>query len=404
MLKVPTSTEHYRLARRARAFEADPWGAEVPGGQHPDPIYFGNGAPAAEIQPLDRLQRAAERAWIEVGGKLGYGEREGWLPLRELIAERMVLRGVNVEPDDLFVTNGSQQGIDLLARMFLDPGDSIIVEAPTYIGAMQVFDAYEATYISCPVDEFGLCTDALAEILRTTNPVPKLLYTIPTFQNPTGHSMTLERRRELLELTEAYGVIVVEDDPYGEIYFSSEAPAPALRSLSDRVVYLGSFSKTIAPALRVGWTIAPADLIPLLIIAKEGADIHSNRIETRIVYHTATDFLDDHVGRIRGYYRDRRDLLFDSLTTHMPDQITFRRPQGGFFVWCDLPPGTSAEELLEFAASFGVAFLPGSWFYPGYAGPAEGMRLSYSSLPIERIPEGAKRLAAATEAFLSGKR
>lgn len=404
MPKILKSTGDYRLARRAKAFEHNPWAAaEDVTGQHPDPIYFGNGAPAPEIQPLERLQWAAEQAWEEVGGKLGYGELEGWEPLRELIAERMALRGVSVGASDLFVTNGSQQGIDLLARMFLDPGDSIIVEGPTYIGAMQVFDAYEASYLTCPVDEHGLCTDALEEILRTTTPTPKFLYTIPTFQNPTGYSMTLERRERLLELTDRYGVIVIEDDPYGEIFFTPESPVAALRSLSNRVVYLGSFSKTIAPALRVGWTIAPADLMPLLLMAKEGADIHSNRIETRIVYYTAMGFLDHHVVAIRDFYRNRRDRLVEALTASMPESVAVRRPEGGFFVWCDLPEGASAVELLSAAAPYGAAFLPGSWFYPNFSGPEQGMRLSYSSLPEEKIGEGARRLAAATAAYLDGR-
>ncbi|MGD9712657.1 MAG: PLP-dependent aminotransferase family protein [Thermomicrobiales bacterium] len=401
MPKILKTTGDYRLARRSRAFEHNPWqAAEDLGGRHPDPIYFGNGAPAAEIQPLERLQWAAERAWVEVGGKLGYGELEGWLPLRELIAERMINRGVRVDVDSIVVTNGSQQGIDLIARLFLDPGDAIIVEGPTYIGAMQVFDAYEARYLTCPVDDHGLCTDELEQMLKTANPTPKLLYTIPTFQNPTGFTAREERRRRLLELTEQYGVIVVEDDPYGEIYFTEDPPASALRAMSDKVIYLGSFSKTIAPALRVGWTIAPADLMPLLLMAKEGADIHSNRIETRIVYYTAMGFLDDHVGEVRAFYRNRRDILASGLDASMTDRVAVFAPDGGFFVWCELPAEAIADDLLISAASYGVAFLPGAWFYPDYSGPGRGMRLSYSSLPEEKIEEGARRLGAAVGDYL----
>ncbi len=397
MPKLTLSTEKYRLARRSRAFEHDPWAAaEGLGKRHPDPIYFGNGAPAPEIQPLERLQWAAEQAWVEVGGKLGYGELQGWLPLRELISERMTLRGVTAGPDEISITNGSQQGIDLIAKLFLDPGDAVIVEGPTYLGAMQTFDAYEARYITCPVDEHGLCTDTLEEILLRENPAPKLLYTIPTFQNPTGFSMSIERRQKLLELTERYDVLVIEDDPYGEIYFTAEPPVMSLRAMSDRVVYLGTFSKTIAPALRVGWSVAPSDLIPLLHMAKEGVDIHSNRIETRLVYYAANDFIDDHVAEIRGFYRHRRDLLLDGLRQSMPERVKVSNPDGGFFVWCELPEEGSADQLLRLAADYGVAFLPGSWFYPDYAGPAHGMRLSYSSLPEEKIAEGARRLGEAT--------
>ena len=403
MPRIVKSSGNYRLARRSRAFEHNPWqAAEDLGGRHPDPIYFGNGAPAPEIQPLDRLQWAAEQAWVDVGGKLGYGELEGWLPLRELIAERMTKRGVHIGVEDLVVTNGSQQGIDLVARLFLDPGDLIIVEGPTYIGAMQVFDAYEAAYITCPVDEHGLCTDTLQEILESATPAPKLLYTIPTFQNPTGFSIHSERRHRVLELAEQYGVVVVEDDPYGEIYFTDQPPVDALRALSEQVIYLGTFSKTIAPALRVGWTIAPPDLMPLLLMAKEGADIHSNRIETRIVYYTAMGFLDDHVVKVREFYRHRRDMLASGLKESMPSSVEVCPAEGGFFVWCNLPDGASADELLVAAASYGAAFLPGAWFYPDYAGPDHGMRLSYSSLPEENIAEGARRLGEATSAYLKG--
>lgn len=401
MPRIHKSTGDYRLARRSRAFEHNPWqAAEDLGGRHPDPIYFGNGAPASEIQPLERLQWAAEQAWIEVGGQLGYGELEGWLPLRELISERMTQRGVHVGVDDVVVTNGSQQGIDLVARLFLDPGDAIVVEGPTYIGAMQVFDAYEASYITCPVDEHGLCADSFERILQTTSPAPKLLYTIPTFQNPTGFSISPERRQRILELAERYGVVVVEDDPYGEIYFTENPPASPLRAQSGRVIYLGTFSKTIAPALRVGWTIAPPDLMPLIHMAKEGADIHSNRIETRLVYYTAMGFLDDHVARIRGFYHRRRDLLVNALRNSLPAEIEICPADGGFFVWCNLPEGASADQLLTVAAEFGVAFLPGSWFYPDYAGPAGGMRLSYSSIPEPNIAEGARRLGEAAHVYL----
>ncbi len=401
MPRILKSTGNYRLARRSRAFEHNPWqAAEDLGGRHPDPIYFGNGAPAPEIQPLERLQWAAEQAWIEVGGQLGYGELEGWLPLRELITERMTRRGVKVGVDDIVVTNGSQQGIDLIARLFLDPGDAIVVEGPTYIGAMQVFDAYEASYITCPVDEHGLCADSFEQILKTTQPAPKLLYTIPTFQNPTGFSISPERRQRILELADRYGVIVVEDDPYGEIYFTENPPSDPLRAVSNKVIYLGTFSKTIAPALRVGWTIAPPDLMPLIHMAKEGADIHSNRIETRLVYYTAMGFLDDHVARIRDFYRHRRDLLVAGLRSSMPAEIEVCPADGGFFVWCNLPEGASADELLTVAADYGAAFLPGSWFYPDYAGPARGMRLSYSSIPEANIGEGARRLGEAAHAYL----
>jgi 2-aminoadipate transaminase len=392
------------LARRSRAFEVSPWSAAADlVGRHPDPIYFGNGAPAVDAQPIERLQWAAERAWADVRGSLDYGELEGYLPLRELIAERMTRRGISAGVNDIMVTNGSQQGIDLIARLYLDPGDSIVVEGPTYIGAMQTFDAYEANYLTCSIDEQGLCVDELERILMTAEPVPKLIYTVPTFQNPTGFSLSGDRRARMIELADAYDVLILEDDPYGEIYFGNQPPDPALRALSGRVVYLGSFSKIIAPGIRVGWTVAPPELMKLLLMAKEGTDIHSNRVMTRTVYHAATGFLDGHVASIRDLYRTRRDTLSAGLSSGMPDGVVISQPDGGFFIWCELPGESSADELLRFAADFGVAFLPGSWFYPPGAAEFNGMRLSYSSLPIDRLEEGARRLGAATTAFLAGR-
>jgi len=390
-----------RLARRSRAFETSPWSeaAELVG-RHPDPIYFGNGAPSVEAQPLQRLQWAAAKAWSEVGGSLDYGELSGFAPLRDHIVDRMSVRRITAGPDDIMVTSGSQQGIDLIAKLMLDPGDSIVVEGPTYIGAMQTFDAYEARYLTCSVDEHGLRIDELERILKAANPAPKLLYTVPTFQNPTGYSLSAERRAALLALADDYGVVVVEDDPYGEIYFTDRPPEPALRAWSDRVIYLGSFSKTIAPGIRVGWTAAPPEMMELLLMAKEGADIHSNRVMTRTVYHTATDFLDDHAVIIRRLYRDRRNTLVSALDAHMPPDVKISRPEGGFFVWCELPEGYSARGLLEIAAGFGVGFLPGSWFYPTGGGGQNGFRLSYSSLPMDRLTEGARRLGEATKAML----
>jgi 2-aminoadipate transaminase len=389
-----------QLARRARSFEASPWSdaADIVG-RHPDPIYFGNGAPCPDVQPSDRLAWAAERAWSDVRGQLDYGELAGYAPLRELIAERMRLRGIEASADDVLVTSGSQQGIDLAARLILDPGDTIVVEGPTYIGAMQTFDAYEARYLSCPVDEHGLDLDALEAILVEADPAPKLIYTVPTFQNPTGYSLSAERRGRLIELAERFGVLILEDDPYGEIFFDN-SPDSALRAKSDRVIYLGSFSKTIAPGLRLGWMVAPSDLMNLLYMAKEGIDIHADRVTTRTVFYTADDFLDAHVAMLRAFYRNQRDALLEALNASAPASVTVSQPQGGFFVWCELPDGYSANEMLHHAAETGVGYLPGSWFYPHGAGPQSGLRLSFSSLPGDRLREGGKRLGEAMQSFL----
>ncbi|MER3436713.1 MAG: PLP-dependent aminotransferase family protein [Chloroflexota bacterium] len=390
-----------RLARRSKAFEVSPWSAAWEAiADHPDGIYFGNGAPAPEVVPLERLKMAAARAWSEAGDSLDYGELEGYAPLRELIAERMKLRGVSVSPSDIMVTNGSQQGIDLIAKLFIDPGDAIIVEGPTYIGAMQVFDAYEAEYVVAPVDDEGIDVEGLARLLASTDVRPKLLYTVPTFQNPTGTSLSPARRAALLELSREYGFVVVEDDPYGELYYD-RPPEPALRAEDPSVMYLGTFSKTIAPALRVGWVIVPPALMDLMLMAKEGADIHTNRVVMRTVYHAAHGFLDEHVADLRTMYRRRRDALLEGLREHAPEGVRWITPRGGFFVWVELPNHLNADHLLPIAAAHGVAFLPGAWFYPGVERPASGLRLSFSALTAERIAEGTRRLGAAFQKYLA---
>lgn len=391
---------YWQRASRSRAFESSPWSEATDLiADRPDAIYFGDGAPAAEMQPFDRLREAAARAWEDAPGNLGYGELQGYAPLRELIADRMRHRGIVARADDVMVTNGSQQGIDLISRLMLDPGDPILVEGPTYIGAMQTFDAYEVDYVVMSMDEHGIDVVALEAQLDRLLRKPKLLYTIPAFQNPTGTAIGLERRAALLDLAERRNLLILEDDPYGELWYD-RPPAPALRADHPSVVYLGSFSKTIAPGLRVGWMAPPARLMDLLLMAKEGADIHSNRMATRTVFHTAEGYLDQHVQELRAFYADRRDALVAGLSESMPAEVEWAVPGGGFFLWLRLPNGVSANELLVTAARHDVAFLPGSWFYPIGAARTNELRLSFSSLPIDRLAEGAKRLGAAMHDFL----
>jgi 2-aminoadipate transaminase len=392
---------HYlQRATRSRAFESSPWSEATDLiRDRPDAIYFGDGAPAFEAQPFARLQEAAARAWTESPGNLGYGELAGYAPLRDLISARMRVRGIDAGADEVMITNGSQQGIDLIARLMLDAGDPILVEGPTYIGAMQAFDAYEVDYVVIPVDDEGIDVDALNARLDKLERKPKLLYTIPAFQNPTGSSLSPARREALLDLAARRGLLVLEDDPYGELWFD-QPPVPALRADHPSVVYLGTFSKTLAPGLRVGWMVAPPELLDLLLMAKEGTDIHSNRIATRTVYYAADGFIDDHVAELRGFYAERRDALHGGLTLSMPTEIEWTVPGGGFFIWLRLPTGVSANEMLVTAARHDVAYLPGSWFYPLGDVQSNGLRLSFSSLSIDRLKEGARRLGAAAHDFM----
>jgi 2-aminoadipate transaminase len=312
----------------------------------------------------------------------------------------MKAQGIDADPATIMVTSGSQQGIDYVARLLIDPGDTIVVEGPTYIGAMQAFDAYEPTYLVVPVDSDGMDIDALEAVLDRAETPPKFVYTIPTFQNPTGNTMNRARREALLALSRERRILILEDDPYGEIYFG-DAPELPLRALDDNVVYLGTFSKTIAPGIRVGWLVAPGDLIDMLLMVKEAADIHGDRLIMRTVYHTANGFLDGHVVRAREVYRGRRDALLAALEEYLPPGVSWSEPEGGFFVWVTLPEGYATDQLLPIAAMGGVAFLPGAWFYPRGHEVRNSLRLNFSTLPEERIREGIRRLGGVVTDFLA---
>lgn len=394
-IQTPTATTRdRRFARRSGKFLPSLWN-EVGDlfERHPDPIFFGTGAPTADLIPVAALQEAATRVWSEVGTRLGYAEAAGYTPLRMLIAERMTAQGMTTSDDEVMITNGSQQGIDLIAKLMLDPGDTVVIEGPTYLGAIQAFDSYEAKYLVVPMDDHGIEPAAFEQALREAESRPKLLYTIPTFQNPSGRTQTRVRRLEILTIARDHGLLVVEDDPYGELRFTG-TPEPSLRALDPDVVYLGTFSKTIAPAMRVGWLNAPPDLIGPLISAREAADVHGERTASRIVHQVARDHLDHAIEQARLGYRRRRDLLLGALTATMPEGVSWNEPDGGYFIWLELPTGLDAEALLPLAATHGATYMPGGWFFPE-RNPYNAARLSYSSLSEERIETGVERLAAA---------
>jgi 2-aminoadipate transaminase len=367
--------------------------------RHDDPVYFGDGAPARELMPVARLREASARAWDDAPGALGYGDQQGYAPLRELIVERMRPLGIEAEAGQILVTSGSTQGIDLASKVFLEPGDVVLVEDPTFLGALETFATWEARIVPVSMDELGMRMDALEQALAA-EPRAKVIYTIPTFQNPTGSTLPLDRRRRMAELARRFNVVIVEDDPYSELFYEGERP-PAIRSLDANVIYLGTFSKTIAPGIRTGWTVARPEIHRLLLANREIMDISNDRIMMRTIYHTAVDFLDGHVAGVRDIYRSRRDAMLSALATHMPEGVTWSRPQGGFFIWITVPARIDTHVLADEAASDGVIYFPGHWFYP-LQDRFDGLRLSYSTVPEERIEEGVRRLAATLRRHLDG--
>jgi 2-aminoadipate transaminase len=331
---------------------------------------------------------------------LQYSTTEGYLPLREMIARHTSRYGIDVTPENILITSGSQQALDLLGKIFINPGDCILVEAPTYLGALQAWNAYGAEYIAVPSDEDGMITDALEDALRSG---PKFIYVLSNFQNPTGVTMSLPRRRRLVELADQYGVPIIEDDPYGQLRFEGEhLPSVAVLDsqyqdncqtcYSGNVIYLSTFSKILAPGLRLAWVIAPPNVIRKLVQAKQGADLHTASLNQMVAVEVARGgFLDQHIRLIRDVYRERRDVMLETMQANFPAGVSWTRPQGGLFLWGALPEKLDASLALKQAVERKVAFVPGSPFFP-CGGGHNTMRINFSNAAPDKIRLGITRL------------
>jgi len=384
-------------SRRIEPFAASVWPwVDRMAERNPEAVFFGGGVPPTEAIPIARLREGADRAWADGAETLLYGEVRGYRPLRELIVERMAARGAIVDPADVLITNGAQQGIDLAARIFIDPGDIVLTEEPTFMDALRVFRSHEAEPVGVPVDEEGLQVDVLAALLDRLPKRPKFLYTMPTYQNPMGVSMSTARRRALIDLAQERGIVIVEDDPYGDLSYDGDPP-PTLKSLDPEVIFLGTFSKVLAPGLRVGWVASSPRLREAFFNVKEGTDIHNERIMTRTVYHSARGFLDEHIAATREIYRARRDAMLAGLEREMPAGVRWTTPRGGFFLWVTLPEQCETDAMLPDATDRGVIYLPSSWFYPDRSW-TRSLRLNFSAQPEERIAEAMRRLAETIQA------
>jgi len=382
------------LAARLRGVRSSPVREILALTERPGVISFAGGLPAPELFDAAGLRAAFAGALADAaaGRSLQYSTTEGDPALRAQVAARLTARGLPTGADELLITSGSQQALTLIATVLLEPGDTVLVEEPSYLAALQAFQLAGATVVPVPCDEDGLDPDAAAVLAQRHG--ARLLYTIPTFQNPTGRTLPLDRREALVALARRAGFWLLEDDPYGELRYRGEG-LPALAALDDRVLSLSTLSKIAAPGLRIGWVRAPEPLRRPLTIAKQAADLHSSTVDQAAAarWLAAVD-LDERVGGLRRAYGARRDALLAGLGDALPPGSAHNRPDGGMFVWARLPDGWDAAALLERALAHDVAFVPG---FPFFAGPPDTatLRLSFTTHPPEEIAEGLRRLRAA---------
>lgn len=359
----------------------------------PEVISFAGGLPAPELFPINEVRAAADAVLTKYGAQaLQYGPSEGFAPLREWIAAEMGRRGIKTTPSEVLVTNGSQQVLDLAGKLFLNPGDVVLTENPTYLAAIQAFQTFEARFVPVPTDEHGLIPGAIPELIRQHR--PKFLYTIPNFQNPTGITLIQERRIALARIASEHNLLIVEDDPYGKLrYRGTEVPPIKHWDETGQVLYASTFSKTIAPGLRLGWVVAPAEIFSRLLILKQASDLHTSSFDQPVAYTYLTqNDQNAHLDKIRRAYGERYGILDEALRKLMPPGFTWTKPEGGMFLWVTGPQGLDAMELLQRAVEKKVAFVPGRDFFPADAG-RNFLRLNYSNSTPERIREGVSRLA-----------
>ncbi|MGB2606928.1 MAG: PLP-dependent aminotransferase family protein [Candidatus Sulfotelmatobacter sp.] len=379
--------------------------------QQPEMISFGGGLPAPEVFPVKRFEEACHTVLEEHGAQaLQYGATEGYEPLREMIAKNMARYGILAKSENVLITSGSQQALDLIGKLLINSGDRVLVEAPTYLGALQAFNVYGAQFLTVPIDDDGLRTDQLESSLRLS---PKFMYILPNFQNPAGVTLSEARRHQLIFLADKYGIPIIEDDPYGQLRYEGEHLAPLV--VLDRenlrrdngfrlgnVIYLSTFSKTLAPGIRLAWIVAPPDVVSKLVMLKQAADLHTATFNQMVAYEVAKDgFLDQHVKRIRQVYRERRDVMLQALQEFFPAEVTWTHPKGGLFLWVTMPEGTDCRLLFRAALAENVAFVPGDCFYGNdLADGCRHMRLNFSHSAPELIREGIRRLSVAVKMHL----
>jgi 2-aminoadipate transaminase len=394
------TTSPWALAQRAERLEPSAIREILKVTEKPGIISLAGGLPAPQSFPVQAMREACARVLADAPAEaLQYAPSEGFGPLREWVAAQLRAQGLHVQAAQVLVTTGSQQGLDLVGKLLIDAGSRVAVEAPTYLGALQAFAPYEPRFQALDCDEQGPLPDALAAAAGA-----RFLYLLPNFQNPSGRSMGAARRAELAQAAACAGLPLVEDNPYGELWFDAAPPPPLAASAGDGAIYLGSFSKVLAPGLRLGYVVAPAALYPKLLQAKQAADLHTPGFNQRVAYEVIrSGFLDTHLPQVRARYKAQRDAMRAALDKHLPAGCRFNVPAGGMFFWVELPAALDAAGLLPRAVEAGVAYVPGAPFY-GAAPRANTLRLSFVTVPPAQIEQGVAALGRVLAAALEGAR
>jgi 2-aminoadipate transaminase len=370
---------------------------------NPEIISFAGGLPNPDLFDTGRLADVAHNVIAKEGkAALQYTTTEGYLPLRQFIADRYKKRlGMTVSPDEILITNGSQQCLDLIGKVFLDKGDIVAIERPGYLGAIQAFSLYEPRFSGIPLKTDGPDVAELRALLDRGT--PKIFYSVPNSQNPSGITWSAERRSEVAELVRESSTVFIEDDAYGELRFDGNPRVPLYSLLPGQAVMTGSFSKIVAPGLRVGWVVAPEEIMEQIVIAKQASDLHSNHVAQRIIARYLTEYsIDDHIPRIVDRYRRQRDVMVDCVKNYFPEGVFCPKPDGGMFLWVELPAGCSSMELFSRALLERVAVLPGKPFYTDGGGD-NTLRLNFSNQSEDRIREGMSRLLKVIREYLLEK-
>jgi len=395
----PSTDSRWQLARRAERLEPSVIREILKITEKPGIISLAGGLPAPESFPVEAMREACQRVLTDTPREaLQYAASEGYGPLREWVAAQLGTQGMMVGAAQVLITTGSQQGLDLVGKVLIDAGSRVAVEAPTYLGALQAFTPYEPEFIAVDCDEQGPLPQALAAVAGA-----RFLYLLPNFQNPSGRSMGAARRLEVARAAAESGLPLVEDTPYGELWFDAAPPPPLAATAGEGAVYLGSFSKVLAPGLRLGYVVAPPALMPKLLQAKQAADLHTPGFNQRVAHEVIRNgFLDTHLPKVRARYKAQRDAMRDALDKHLPAGCRFNVPAGGMFFWVELPAGLDAVALLPQAVDAGMAYVPGAPFYCD-APRANTLRLSFVTVAPPLIEQGVAALGGVLAAALQSR-